>query len=332
MTHGRDAPGVGADFGAASVDAAAVDGMTLDATSLDAARILDALPASTRPMLARLEAVAHIDSTNAELLRRPAPERGVAVLLADRQSAGRGRSGRVWASPPGANLYLSLSRRFGCPLAALAPLGLAVGVRTAAALHALGATAVRLKWPNDLVVADPDGSLRKLGGILVEAGRDEAGRDQAARDEASRDRAGRDGRGCRAVIGLGLNLRMPAEAATAIDQPWCDLSALLGERLPPRELVAAAVVAALLPALDAWERDGLQAHAAEFAALDALAGREVRAMLGADALVGIAAGIDLDGALRLRLENGGLRTLHAGEVRVRAAGASAGGASAKIGA
>ena len=301
MSAGQDAGGVDA-----GTDATAVDG-----SPLDAARIVAALPPSARAQLARCETVAHIDSTNAELLRRPAPQRGIAVLLADRQSAGRGRSGRTWASPPGANLYLSLSRRFACPLAALAPLTLAVGVRTAAALHALGAQSVRLKWPNDLVVADDDGGLRKLGGILVEAAR--------------------DGDGSRAVIGLGLNLRMPAEAAAGIDQPWCDLALLLGERLPPREAVAAAVVAALLPALDAWEREGLQAYAAGFAALDALAGREVHAMLGADALVGTAAGIDSGGALRLRLGDGALRTLHAGEVRVRAAGASSAGASAKIG-
>lgn len=315
MTHGRDAHGIGTDFGAASADAAAVDAVALEAPPLDAARIAAALPASARALLAQCEAVAGIDSTNAELLRRPAPQRGVAVLLADRQSAGRGRSGRAWASPPGANLYLSLSRRFACPLAALAPLTLAVGVRTAAALHALGAQAVRLKWPNDLVVAADDGSLRKLGGILVEAAREETGR---------------DGGGSRAVIGLGLNLRMPAEAAAGIDQPWCDLAMLLGERLPPRDAVAAAVVAALLPALDAWEREGLQAHAAGFAALDALAGREVQATLGTDTLAGVAAGIDPGGALRLRLASGELRALHAGEVRVRAAGASAADASAKI--
>lgn len=275
---------------------------------LDAARIVEALPAPVHTLLAQLECVAQIDSTNTELLRRPAPERGTAVLLADRQSAGRGRAGRVWASPPGANLYLSLSRRFACPLAALAPLTLAVGVRTAEALHALGAQPVRLKWPNDLVVTGSDGGLCKLGGILVEAGRiDTAG----------------DAAGCRAVVGLGLNLRMPADAAAGIDQPWCDLSGLLGDGLPARESVAATVLAALLPVLDAWERDGLQAHAAAFAALDALAGREVQAMLGAETLTGVGAGIDPGGALRLRLASGDVLTLHAGEVSVRAAGTQA---------
>lgn len=279
------------------------DAQAAAVAGLDAARILAALPASTQAVLAGLETVAMIDSTNAELLRRPPPARGIAVLLADSQSAGRGRAGRVWASPPGANLYLSLSRRYDCALAALAPMTLAVGVSVAEALHALGADAVRLKWPNDLVLPAADGGLRKLGGVLVEAGR--------------------DGSGSRAVVGLGLNLRMPAEAAVGIDQPWCDLSELLGTRLPPREAVIVAILGRLLATLDCWERDGLQAHAAGFAALDALAGRRVRAMLGEDVLDGVADGIDPDGALRLYVDGGGLRRLHAGEVRVRAGDASA---------
>lgn len=279
------------------------DAQAAAVAGLDAARILAALPASVQAVLAGLETVAMIDSTNAELLRRPPPARGIAVLLADSQSAGRGRAGRVWASPPGANLYLSLSRRYDCALAALAPMTLAVGVSVAEALHALGADAVRLKWPNDLVLPAADGGLRKLGGVLVEAGR--------------------DGSGSRAVVGLGLNLRMPAEAAVGIDQPWCDLSELLGTRLPPREAVIVAILGRLLATLDRWERDGLQAHAAGFAALDALAGRRVRAMLGEDVLDGVADGIDPDGALRLYVDGGGLRRLHAGEVRVRAGDASA---------
>lgn len=279
------------------------DAQAAAVAGLDAARILAALPASTQAVLAGLETVAMIDSTNAELLRRPPPAQGIAVLLADSQSAGRGRAGRVWASPPGANLYLSLSRRYDCALAALAPMTLAMGVSVAEALHALGADAVRLKWPNDLVLPAADGGLRKLGGVLVEAGR--------------------DGSGSRAVVGLGLNLRMPAEAAVGIDQPWCDLSELLGTRLPPREAVIVAILGRLLATLDRWERDGLQAHAAGFAALDALAGRRVRAMLGEDVLEGVADGIDPDGALRLYVDGGGLRRLHAGEVRVRAGDASA---------
>lgn len=289
------------------------DAQAAAVAGLDAARILAALPASVQAVLAGLETVAMIDSTNAELLRRPPPARGIAVLLADSQSAGRGRAGRVWASPPGANLYLSLSRRYDCALAALAPMTLAVGVSVAEALHALGADAVRLKWPNDLVLPAADGGLRKLGGVLVEAGRIEAGRIEAGHGRS----------GSRAVVGLGLNLRMPAEAAVGIDQPWCDLSELLGTRLPPREAVIVAILGRLLATLDRWERDGLQAHAAGFAALDALAGRRVRAMLGEDVLDGVADGIDPDGALRLYVDGGGLRRLHAGEVRVRAGDASA---------
>jgi BirA family biotin operon repressor/biotin-[acetyl-CoA-carboxylase] ligase len=242
--------------------------------------------------------LAEIDSTNSELLRRRTPERGIVALFAERQSGGRGRQGRRWASPPGANLYLSLARGFDGALARLGGLSLAVGVAVAEALRDLGAGGVALKWPNDLVV--DDGSvLRKLGGILVEAGL-------------------QDGRP-RAVIGLGLNLRMPAEAAAAIDQPWTDLHALLGSAAPPRATVAVAVVAALAEALETFDAQGLTPFLPRFAALDALREAEVVAIDGEREIVGIAGGVDADGALRLRTAAGEI-ALRAGELSVRKTG------------
>lgn len=265
------------------------------ATALDAATLRDALPAAARARCAAIEVLAEIDSTNSELLRRRTPERGIVALFAERQSGGRGRRGRRWASPPGANLYLSLARGFDGALARLGGLSLAVGVAVAEALRDLGASGVALKWPNDLVV--DDGSvLRKLGGILVEAGL-------------------QDGRP-RAVIGLGLNLRMPAEAAAAIDQPWTDLHALLGSAAPPRATVAVAVLAALAEALETFDAQGLTPFLPRFAALDALREAEVVAIDGDRETVGIACGVDGDGALRLRT-GAGETALRAGELSVR---------------
>src|SRR5690606_17541279 len=134
--------------------------------------------------------------------------------------------GRAWASPLGANLYLSAARAFEGGLARLGGLGLVAGVAAAEALHALGHGAVRLKWPNDLVVAGPDGGLRKLGGLLVEGG-------------------GEQGGPVRAVVGIGLNVRMPAAAGRDIAQPWCDLAGLSASAPQSRNAVAAALVAAL---------------------------------------------------------------------------------------
>ncbi|KAF1711977.1 bifunctional biotin--[acetyl-CoA-carboxylase] synthetase/biotin operon repressor [Pseudoxanthomonas kalamensis DSM 18571] len=242
--------------------------------------------------VAEIDIAWELDSTNSELLRRPTPEQGAAVLLAERQTGGRGRRGRDWVSPLAAHLYLSLARHFGGGLARLGGLSLVAGIAAAEALQSMGLDGVRLKWPNDLMVEG-----RKLGGLLVEGG-------------------GEHGGPVRAVIGLGVNVRMPPAVAAAIDQPWTDLQAWLPA--PSRNALAAEVLQALLPALDCFDAEGLTPFLPRFAALDALAGREIVVRTGTDEQRGVAGGIAEDGALRLLCGNGELR-VHAGEVSVRAA-------------
>lgn len=265
---------------------------------LDADSVRTALPSDAAAQLAALEVAWSLDSTNNELLRRPPPARGCAVLLAERQTGGRGRRGRTWASPLGAHVYLSIARRFDGGLARLGGLSLVAGVAACEALRALGFRQVALKWPNDLVVADATG-LRKLGGLLVEGGGEAAG-------------------AARAVVGIGINVRMPQAAAAAIDQPWTDLCAL-AQAPPSRNLVAAAVLARLLPALDAFDAEGLQAFLPRYAALDALAGRGVRVLDPRSEREGVARGIDADGALRVQGADGVLDAVHAGDVSLRLA-------------
>jgi len=268
---------------------------------LDAAAVIAALPLAARAELdgARALQVAWtVDSTNTRLLRQPTPERGCAVLLAERQSAGRGRRGRAWASPLAAHLYLSVARRFRGGLGRLGGLSLVAGVAAAEALAGLGLP-VRLKWPNDLVLDDGDGMpIRKLGGLLVEGGGEHAGP-------------------VRAVVGLGLNVRMPAAAATAIDQPWGDLAGWM-DRVPDRNRLAAALLGRLLPALRRFDEAGLAPFLARHAAFDALAGREVLVDDGGCRLAGTALGLAADGALQVRMADGATRAFHAGEVSVRA--------------
>jgi BirA family biotin operon repressor/biotin-[acetyl-CoA-carboxylase] ligase len=262
---------------------------------LDRDRILASLPASAAALVEGLEVAWRVDSTNSELLRGPTPARA-AVLFAEHQTGGRGRRGRAWASPLGANLYLSVSRPFRGGLARLAGLALVAGVAVADALRALGCGA-RLKWPNDLVLEAPDGTLRKLGGLLVEGGGEHAGP-------------------VRAVIGLGLNVRMPGRAAAPIDQPWADLGDCIGAAVS-RNDVAAAMVAALLPALERFDAEGLAPFLDAYAELDALAGRPVLVRAGERTCAGEAVGVDPSGALRVRLEDGRVQVHHAGEVSVR---------------
>lgn len=265
---------------------------------LDAAAIRAGLAPAPRAQLAGLEVAWSIDSTNSELLRRAPPARGVAVLLAERQTGGRGRRGRAWASPLAAHLYLSLDRQFSAGLARLGGLSLVAGIAVAEALHEAGFGAVRLKWPNDLVVAEASGVLCKLGGLLVEGSGEHAGP-------------------ARAVIGIGVNVRMPISHAAKIDQPWIDLQALSAQPVS-RNRIASLLLSRLLPALETFDAQGLAPFAGRYAALDALAGREIDVHGHAGVQRGVACGIADDGALRVRVE-GLEQWLYAGEVSVRAA-------------
>ncbi|HEX7802705.1 MAG TPA: bifunctional biotin--[acetyl-CoA-carboxylase] ligase/biotin operon repressor BirA [Pseudoxanthomonas sp.] len=276
------------------IDAQAGRGYTLrhPLELLQADDIVDALPAFVRAGIASLEIAWSLDSTNSELLRRDTPAHGVAALIAERQTGGRGRRGKTWASPLAAHLYLSLSRQFSGGLARLGGLSLVAGVAAAEALHESGYAGVRLKWPNDLVVEG-----RKLGGLLVEGGGEHAGP-------------------VRAVIGLGLNVRMPEAMAATLDQPWTDLAHLL-DAAPSRNAIAARLLTHLVPALDQFDAEGLAPFLARYARFDALAGREVAVYLAGTTQAGTAIGIAEDGALRVRIE-GQERVFHAGEVSVRA--------------
>lgn len=266
---------------------------------LDADAIRTALPNTIAPQLASLEIGWSLDSTNSELLRRELPTRGCAVLLAERQTAGRGRRGRSWASPLAAHVYLSISRRFEGGLVRLGGLSLVAGIAACEALRELGHAQVALKWPNDLVVADGRG-LRKLGGLLVEGGGEHAG-------------------AARAVIGLGVNVRMPAEVAAKIDQPWIDIAALSDPTPPSRNAVVAQLLKHMLPALALFDAEGPAGFLPRFAALDALAGRDVQIHEGAQTWAATSLGIAADGALRVRDGDGRERQVHAADVSLRAA-------------
>ena len=276
------------------IDGRAGDGYQLQQRLelLDAASILGALPAPLAESLDSLDVAWSVGSTNSELLRCSAPERGARVLLAERQTGGRGRRGRAWASPLAAHVYLSLLRGFAGGLSRLGGLSLVAGVAVAEALRAHGVAQVGLKWPNDIVV---DG--HKLGGLLVEGGGEFAGP-------------------ARAVIGLGINVRMPPAFAAEITQPWTDLATLLGEDVSRNEVVAW-LLEALLPALDDFEREGLAPFLPRYAALDSLSGRSVRVDDSGVLHEGTALGLAEDGALRVRID-GSERVFHAGEVSVRA--------------
>ena len=263
---------------------------------LDAGAIRAAMATDARARLQALEVAWRIDSTNSVLLARRAPETGVAVLLAEQQTAGRGRRGRVWVSPLAAHLYLSVLRRFDGGLARLGGLSLVAGIAVAEALRDRFGIAAGLKWPNDVLV---DG--RKLGGILVEGGGEHGGPVQA-------------------VIGIGINVRMPETLANDIGQPWIDLASAYPGVVLQRSRVAAAVLEHLVRALDDFDAHGLAPFLARYRALDVLAGHDidVHAPDGMRAMEAL--GLAADGGLRVRSRGDGSESvLHSGEVSVRKA-------------
>lgn len=260
---------------------------------LDAGAIRQAMTPAAATALCDIEVAWSLDSTNAEALRRGAPAHGTRALFAERQTAGRGRRGRSWIGSPGNSLLLSLSRRFDGGLARLGGLSLVAGVAVAEALQAIGLHAVALKWPNDIVVAG-----RKLGGVLVEGSGEAAG-------SAS------------AVLGLGLNLRMPVAAGAVLDQPWTDLASHLTP-LPARNRIAARLLDHLLPALDLFDEAGLPPFLSRYAPFDALQGAPIVLHQHGAQVEGVALGVAGDGALRVAVA-GTERRVHSGEVSVRRA-------------
>lgn len=257
---------------------------------LDEARLQDAVPHELLVTVAPL-----VDSTN-RVLMDVDPERDPQALLAEHQTAGRGRRGREWHSPFGANLYLSFAWTYPLWPPQLPALSLAVGVVCARALHAAGVDGVQLKWPNDLWVGD-----RKLGGILIE-------------------QRGESGDLCRVVVGVGLNVAMQRNQAGGIDQPWTTVDDMLtaSERPPAsRNQLAADLLNGLHECLSRYSVKGFEPYREEWCALDALRDRRVH-VPGHDALRGMGRGIDHQGAFLIETRDG-LRAIFSGDVSLRPA-------------
>jgi len=270
---------------------------------VDDERMRAAARESGWPFPVQPEVQFEIGSTNEYLYAAPAPPPGSPrVVFAELQNAGRGRRGRSWLAPFGSGLTFSIGWTFADMPADLSALSLAVGVQVARGLHRLGATDVRLKWPNDLVVGR-----RKLGGLLTQL-RSEAGGPAYV------------------VIGLGLNLDLGDAARAQIRgpeaAPVCDLRDVMGDRAPARNRVAASVVSAMLEGLAQFAQAGFAPFAAAWQSLDSLHGEPVRIVQGNGVTEGVARGVDGDGALRVE-RDGRIERYVSGDVSLRAAGTPA---------
>ncbi|MEO6018233.1 MAG: biotin--[acetyl-CoA-carboxylase] ligase [Polaromonas sp.] len=257
-----------------------------------------------------VEVLPSIDSTNTELMRRFRGSPGVApqpepiLLVAEQQTAGRGRLGRHWQSRRGDSLTFSL----GLPLqpADWSGLSLVVGISLAESLDPgsklqSSGKRIGLKWPNDLWLQGPEGE-RKLAGILVETASVEGLR--------------------HVVIGVGINIRDAAfasdgvAAGAAAPMPGAGLEEVLPGIDAAQALLR--IVPPLVQAIQAFEQFGFAPFQARFARRDVLAGRTVRL---SDGTTGEAHGVAENGALLVHT-SAGMKEITSSEVSVRPVGAA----------
>ncbi|ELY3761927.1 bifunctional biotin--[acetyl-CoA-carboxylase] ligase/biotin operon repressor BirA [Cronobacter universalis] len=233
-----------------------------------------------------------IDSTNQYLLDRLSELESGDACIAEYQQAGRGRRGRKWFSPFGANLYLSMYWRLEQGPAAAIGLSLVIGIVMAEVLHELGADQVRVKWPNDLYLND-----RKLAGILVEL-------------------TGKTGDAAQIVIGAGINLAMRQVESDIVNQGWINLQEA-GIKVDRNEL-AVRLIEKLRASLREFEQEGLAPFLTRWEKLDNFIHRQVKLIIGEREIYGISRGIDNQGALLLE-QNGVTKPWVGGEISLRSA-------------
>jgi BirA family transcriptional regulator, biotin operon repressor / biotin---[acetyl-CoA-carboxylase] ligase len=238
---------------------------------------------NTKSRAVQIEYVESVDSTNAELLRRSfaGSPAGVLIasppqaLLAGLQTAGRGRSDRVWHGWPDVTMMLSVAIERYCAGQFVPGLSLSLGVACAEVLEAIGAPAIGLKWPNDLQIGGD-----KLGGMLIQA-----------RTLESVERT---------VVGVGINLRLPPGLQQLVSQPVTALDQHLTNP-PSAQQLAGRLAPALVDACQQHWRDGFAPFRARWQARDVLAGEPI-SVLDSDARSrdAVAIGVDQDGFLLAR--------------------------------
>jgi len=236
---------------------------------------------------APIEILDWADSTNAEARRRAeAGEAGPLWIAARRQTEGRGRRGRAWSMGEG-DLAATLLTVTDRPPAEAAQVSFITALAVADLVQTwLKPESVRLKWPNDVMA---DG--RKLAGILIESGKRDDGRLWLA-------------------VGVGVNL---AQAPAETERPATSIAGVTG-RAPPLASALETLAQRFAVWSDIWRDFGFAPIADAWTQRAYGLGQQCIARLGSETVVGVAEGLEADGALRLRLADARLRRISAGDV------------------
>ena len=232
-----------------------------------------------------------IDSTNQYMMAQLDRWQKGECLLAETQTAGRGRRGRQWHSPFGSQFIMSMYWRLDDGPSAAMGLSLAIGVAVVQALESAGYRDLSLKWPNDIYMAR-----RKLAGILVEMSAAVGGI-------------------CHLVIGVGVNLNLPDAVIAQLDQPCAHLAEQ--PVVVERNQLSATIIRALRNALTLFEQQGLTAFLTEWNRLDIFMQQPVKVLLGNQVIHGIYCGIDGQGNMLLQ-DHDGMHKFVGGEISLRA--------------
>ncbi|MCF5222430.1 bifunctional biotin--[acetyl-CoA-carboxylase] ligase/biotin operon repressor BirA [Pseudomonas syringae] len=231
-----------------------------------------------------------IDSTNAEASRLIALGAPMPLLVvAEQQTAGRGRRGRKWVSPFAENLYYSLVLRIDGGMRQLEGLSLLVGLAVMNVLRDMGVQGAGLKWPNDVLVGR-----QKIAGILLELIGDPADV-------------------CHVIIGVGVNVNM--RVSTEVDQLWTSVRLQTGAPAD-RNTIAARISAQLEALLAVHRQEGFLAFQKEWEQGHLWQGAAVKLLSGIETVEGVVLGVDSLGALRLEV-NGLEKSFSGGELSLR---------------
>ena len=280
------------------LDAVAGKGYRLhrDVVLLDSDQIKACIdePARSRTGLVIRHSVSSTNDAVLSQLENPEP---VQICVAEHQTAGRGRRGRTWVSPSGANIYFSMLWRFDNGMSGLEGLSLVVGLAVLKTLEKIGVTGLALKWPNDLLCLG-----RKLAGILLEINGDPNGE-------------------CQVVIGVGLNIKLSQKQLKEISQPAIDLHTVSGVAVDKNRIIGE-LIGRLVSFIDVFQAEGFAPFRDDWERHDVCAGQEVRLITAAREIVGTAMGVNERGALLLLDHDGKKRAWTGGEISLRPYGTS----------
>lgn len=235
-----------------------------------------------------------IESTN-EYLKKFFPNKNNRICLSEQQTCGRGRLNRNWYSPFGLNLYFSCLYIFYKDISELTGLSLIVSLAVVKTLQSYLSKALKVKWPNDILYAN-----KKLSGILIESQIDSRG-------------------GCSVIIGIGINVNMRTDHDNQISQAWtslCNITKSYVDRNP----LCASLTNHLMDYLNQFNTFGLIFFKNEWHSVDCLFNKKIVIQHAKTKISGIAKGINNQGCLLIKMENGETKAFSSGDTHIETIG------------